>query len=182
MENAPLTSLSVAIIGTREPDKWQEMLATNVAYELSRHGIRVTTGGADGIDYRAMHGCIKEMLDVYLPWWSYNKDRIPLGVRTICYEPRQDVAWTQSVTKYHPAPSRLSCGAFALHARNFGILSGRNAVLALPGPGESGGTGQGIRIARDLGIPLIVRCRGQMDHDETTEVMATLRGYLNQAA
>ena len=40
-------------------------------------------------------------------------------------------------------------------ARNYGVVEGCALVVALPLVKDNGGTGQGIRIARALNIPLI---------------------------
>lgn len=79
-------------------------------------------------------------------------ERVSLEV----YDPRPHRAWTGSVRTYHPAPERLTRGMFALHARNFGIVANAVAVIAAAkDSAQGGGTGQGIRIARGLGIPVI---------------------------
>jgi len=153
-----------AIIGTREPDEAQREVAYRLAWAITTLGRRfVRTGAAYGIDQRAMEGSRPDRLKVYLPWSAYNRDIVPAGSATIVYTPAIHYDWTDSVARYHPAASRLSRGAFALHARNFGIVSGTKAVIALPGPGGSGGTGQGMRIARALGINVIQHNKGTIE-------------------
>jgi hypothetical protein len=68
-----------------------------------------------------------------------------------------------SVAELHPSFAMLTPGVRKLHARNFLILQGNDfAVCWTAGGIETGGTGQGIRIAErmhtqmwNLGDPLI---------------------------
>jgi hypothetical protein len=171
MENV----LSLAIIGTREPDDFQYDTAEDLArYVSTEFGMRVRTGAANGIDHQAMKGTMAGKLDCCLPWFSYNRSIIPAHANCIVYDPWHDRAWSESVDKHHPNPDKLTRGARALHARNYGIIAPAYAALAFPGRGESGGTGQGIRIARDLGIPIYVRSRGEMQGRETDVILTWL--------
>lgn len=156
---------SYAIIGTREPDPAQEEAAFRLAWAITVLGQKIVrTGAAYGIDQKAMEGASSNRLEVYLPWSAYNRNIVPPGCRVVVYTPSIHQGWADSVARYHPCPGRLSRGAFALHARNFGIVAGTKAVIALPGPDGAGGTGQGIRIARDVGIPVIQANKGSI-HD-----------------
>lgn len=149
-----------AIIGTRQPDHNQAECAKHLAFAiavLGRHTVR--TGAAYGIDQRAMEGTHGTNLEVFLPWSTYNRDIVPCRARVIVYDPERHKAWGDSVRTYHPAWRHLSHSAFALHARNYGIICGESesrvaAVVAFPGKSR-GGTEQGIRIARAYGIPIV---------------------------
>lgn len=152
----------VAIIGTRTPDEYQAAAAEEAAQEISRMGFIVTTGAAFGIDTKAMLGTAPGSLEIYLPWATYNSHLIPKHASIIVYNPAEHVSWTTSVGRFHPAPKKLSRGAFALHARNYGIVSPTKLVLAMPDAQGEGGTAQGIRIARGLGIPVIEVRKGSM--------------------
>ena len=64
--------------------------------------------------------------------------------------------------RLHPAWHRCSSGTRRLHARNAAILLGVNldrpvhAVVAFtPGGAVTGGTGMGLRIAAERGIPVM---------------------------
>lgn len=150
-----------AIIGTREPDEEQSVVATQLAFAIAViGGQKVRTGAANGIDHQAMLGTGGKNLQVFLPWRSYNSNLIPPMADIVVYDPVIHGEWTRSVSLYHPAAKRLSRGAFALHARNFGIIYGARGVIALPGPGGEGGTGQGIRIAKALGIKVLQANKG----------------------
>lgn len=152
-----------AIIGTRDPDVAQAQVAYRLAWAIVHLGQHfVHTGAAYGIDQRAMEGTSGKNLKVFLPWSTYNTNIIPdLSVRVV-YDPSIHRHWTSSVNRYHPAANRLSRGAFALHARNYGIVEGVSAVVALPREDGEGGTGQGIRIAKSLNIPVIQINRGSI--------------------
>lgn len=152
-----------AIIGTRKPDENQAEAAKNLAFAIAiigNHTIR--TGAAYGIDQKAMEGTQGRNLEVYLPWSSYNRELVPIRSKLIIYSRSEHVEWTESVRKYHPAAHKLSNGAFALHARNFGIVSGCDWVIAFPDETGGGGTGQGIRIAEGLKIPVIQVNKGSI--------------------
>jgi DNA recombination-mediator protein A len=149
-----MNDVSVAIIGTRNPTPWQRDCAYHLAQQLSQKGIRIRTGAAYGVDEAAMYGSLINMLDVYLPWASYNAGIIPVGCNITVYNKWEHTTWTESVAKYHPAPERLG-GATNLHARNYGIIADPipvHMVIAFPTTRDSGGTGQGIRIANGLGL------------------------------
>lgn len=152
-----------AIIGTRTPDDIQIHIANNLACVLSMvKRCKIKTGAADGIDYCAMSSTAPGMLEVYLPWKSYHSDRIPKHAKVIVYDKRLHPDWTASVSKYHPAVEHLTAGMFALHARNYGIVAGCAGVLAFPNEYGSGGTAQGIRIAKDLRIPVVQGNKGSI--------------------
>ena len=152
---------SIAIIGTREPDANQAGLASGLAEVLSVvHNWRISTGGAFGVDLAAMQGTAPGYLTVVLPWESYNLGIIPAHANRLVFNPRIHSKWADSVNQFHPAPDRLTRGARALHARNYGIVDGANIVVAMPDESGGGGTGQGIRVAKSLGIPVIQINRG----------------------
>lgn len=152
---------SYAIIGTRDPDENQREAARTLAFLIAcLRRKKVRTGAAYGIDEAAMVGTQGTNLDVYLPWATYNRDIVPPGSRVVVYSPAEHAEWTASVAQYHPAAGRLSRGAFALHARNYGIVAGAKTVIAFPDPKGGGGTAQGIRIARGLKIPVIQADKG----------------------
>lgn len=148
---------SVAIIGTRDPDHDQLKAAELISFKLSRHfDCTIHTGGAIGIDFAAMVACKKGMLRVYAPWEGFHMDLIPRHATVEVYNPSVHATWTRSVAM-HPAPQKLPDYARKLHARNYGIVHGRDLVVAFPQRNGGGGTAQGIRLAEAMGIPLIVR-------------------------
>lgn len=97
----------------------------------------------------------KSRLVVYLPWMAYNSALVPTEARRIIYTPLLHEEWRRSVELYHPRVGSLTRGSYALHARNYGIIEGSVLVLAFPDPTGDGGTGQGVRVAKALGVPLV---------------------------
>lgn len=150
--------MRVAIIGTRRPKKETRYLITRISSVILSLGGGVDTGAADGTDEAAMEGYDQNKsgkLTVYIPWKSYNSNKIPDGASIVVYNKNIHSLWTESVAKLHPKPKALSRGAVALHARNYGIIADPpvNIVIALPKSlSDLGGTGQGMRIAANLGI------------------------------
>jgi predicted Rossmann-fold nucleotide-binding protein len=157
-----LMDSAVAIIGTREPDAMQNRFAWFLARRLSDAGCNIHTGGAYGIDEAAMRGSLLYRLRVFLPWGTYNKNIIPPGAKTVIARKHLHPKWFASVLLYHPAPDRLSESVKSLHARNYGIIESTQLVIAFPGPGGAGGTGQGIRIAQALRIPVLHYNKGDV--------------------
>lgn len=154
----------IAIIGTREPDVNQSIVAKNLAFSLTYlKGFVVKTGAAVGIDFIAMKASLVSQLEVYLPWGKYNMGAIPYGTKRVVYNPMVHRAWTESVTKFHPNPKALTNGAVCLHARNYGIVENCELVIAFPNAVGGGGTAQGIRIAKHLGIPVIQGNKGSVN-------------------
>lgn len=155
---------SVAIIGSRRINEQQFNYLVKVAEAFARRGWIVKTGCADGADYASMIGCRNvdpTLLTLYLPWKSYNSQYQTVNEHKLVYDERDQtfIHWKDSISKYHPAPERLSRGAKSLMARNYGIVSGADLVVAFPMSAiDTGGTGQGMRIADDLNIPLYVVC------------------------
>jgi predicted Rossmann-fold nucleotide-binding protein len=145
---------TVSIIGTRDPGAGQFAYAEGLARGLSRdHGVKIRTGGAYGIDQAAMTGAKKSLLEIFLPWPSYNREIIPPDAGLIVTEIKPE--WLASVDKYHPNPAALSRGARALHARNYPLAAEVDLVIAFPNEKGAGGTSQGMRIARDKGVPVL---------------------------
>ncbi len=150
--------MRVAIIGTRQPSAETAALCCKVARAFCDLACELVTGNADGIDSIARdvwNKCYPERVALVLPWPSYNRHLVHPKNLVVVYQGQQ--AWADSVCQYHPASDCLRPGAFKLHARNYGTMEMADAVIAFPKDGkESGGTGQGIRVARALRKPLFV--------------------------
>lgn len=156
-----------AFIGTRNlalvPSEGLRLFRLAVA-ESVKHGYTTITGAADGADEDAAEETLRLGGEVFLvlPRWNYKWEwraamceQYPGKLGGCYYHGRhgQEV-WTESVDLYHPNPGALNDAGRAMHARNYGIVAPAVAVVAIPEPPESGGTGQGIRIARALGKKL----------------------------
>jgi len=157
----------IAFIGTRGflglPDRVRTMFTLLGREVAERHGV-VVTGAAVGADQTAAETALAAggLVHLVLPWASYEErwirriqSQFPRRVTVEVYDVARHPAWTDSVRTYHPAFHALSRGAIALHARNYGIVAGAAAVVAAAHDARGGGgTGQGIRMARGLGIPV----------------------------
>jgi hypothetical protein len=155
-----------AFIGTRRLDAVHHLNLERYMDEAKKaveEGYTVISGGAKGADARAMTTAILTggLVIGVLPWASYEHDYIhglrlgfPAQFAMWVYDPDKHPEWRDSVAKYHPAPHALRQSGHRLHARNYGIISVAEKVTALS-VDETGGTGQGIRIARALGKPLL---------------------------
>lgn len=151
-------------IGSREtpPDIYQRMI--EIAEHLAKRGFTLRSGGAPGADTAFEIGCdnANGKKEIFLPWKYFNKNNsslyeIPKGAYTIAQ-------------KFHPAWFKLKPAAHKLMARNTQQICGKNLdsptefVICWTSDGctnsstrtyKTGGTGQAISIASNLGIPVI---------------------------
>lgn len=170
-----------AIVGSREPDEAQSLIAQQIAFAISvLAGKIVRTGAASGIDDIAMNSTSMGKLELFLPWTSFRKEAIPQGAKVVVYTPTIHKDWADSVHLYHPAPKRLTPAAFCLHARNYGIVERVKAIIALPNELGQGGTGQAIRIGHALRIKVIQINRGTVsDAPRTIAKILQELGFVN---
>ncbi len=160
MEEQTMTKVKrVAIIGSRDINEATFKKVSEVAALFVKNGWEVSTGCADGADHAAMVGTRQvdpTKLHVFLPWASYNSEYHEDTDNTIVYNPKKHKTWTESVNTHHPNPSALKRGGFALHARNYGIVEDADLVVAFTiKKNKTSGTDQGVRVAKDNGIPAI---------------------------
>lgn len=139
-------------IGSRETPQDVLDRMTEIAIFLRDKGFVLRSGGAAGADsaFEAGSGHSKE---IFLPWEGYNH-------KTGTVPPDTPEA-KRLVTEFHPASERLSSGAMRLMMRNGNILLGADLdepvdfVVCWTKDGRaSGGTGQAMRIAKNVGIPI----------------------------
>lgn len=150
----------VAIIGSREPTARQIIAVREFIATLNPDTQAVISGCAYGIDAIALEEGQKHGIETIgiLPWPKYNLEIQQFCTIVKCIDEFKEQHRKEaydSVGLFHPAVSRLSQGAMKLHARNYGIIRWAGRVVACPSskPG-GGGTGQGIRLAEHLKIPL----------------------------
>lgn len=150
--------MRVAIIGTRQPSTNITGLCRKISTAFRNVGWELVTGNAQGIDSIARdtwNETCPERVTLVLPWPDYHRNKIQPANKVVVFNGQPD--WLLSVKLYHPAYARLSEAEIKLHARNYGIILRADVVVAFPSDGkESGGTGQGIRVARGLDKPLFV--------------------------
>ena len=151
-------------IGSRTTPKHICALIENIAENLAWDGWLLRSGGAKGADSAFEKGCDKAngKKEIFLPWKNFNSNISNL------YEP-PPLAFHIAM-KYHPYPNILETTPYVykLMARNSQQILGQYCtnrevefVLCWTQDGatkettsRTGGTGQAIRIAIDLGIPV----------------------------
>lgn len=165
-------------IGARDTPPEVLRLMTQLAGRMEGEGWRLRSGGARGAD-AAFEAGVQDPSKraIYLPGASFNQRSAGTGGYV---DSTRLPGWEQAletVAQYHPAPERLSPFARNLMARNAMQVMGPNmdrpadlVVAYTPGGEVVGGTGQALRMAGDIGIP--VRNLGN------PETMASVRRYL----
>jgi hypothetical protein len=117
------------------------------------------SGHADGADLAFELGCDQNQgnKEIFIPWNGFNGARVRNG---FIVPPWTDKA-LEIASKAHPTWDRCSIAAKKLHTRNVYQLLGINlndpvdmVICWTPNALGSGGTGQAIRIAKSLGIPV----------------------------
>lgn len=149
-------------IGSRETPGRIQVFMAGLASILAERGWVLRSGGAPGADMAFEHGsdAIPGPKEIFLPWPLFNADQRetvrPDGVVVGVTDEAIDIA-----KRYHPAFERLPQGTQKLLARNSYQILGLDlntpthlVVCWTPGGQGKGGTGQALRIARDLDIPV----------------------------
>lgn len=151
-------------IGSRETPDLVRQRIMKIAGQFADMGFTLRSGGVGGADSAFELGCIqhKGPMEIFLPWKNFNGNTSP-------YYEVPDSAY-RVAEKYHPAWINLSPAVKKLLARNTQQICGRNLdspsdfVVCWTPDGctsgstrtyKTGGTGQAIAIASDLGIPVI---------------------------
>lgn len=138
-------------IGSREtPIELKEKIKTIVEF-LGEKGYTLRSGGANGADSFFEEYSNKK--EIFLPWKDFN------GNKSLYYEPTKEA---YDVAKlFHPNWNKLSFGGKKLMARNCHQVLGYDLktpvkfIICWTRDGKaSGGTGQALRIAEKLGIPV----------------------------
>ena len=154
-----MTQLVYAGIGSRATPSAILEAMTTMATWLAHRGWHLHSGGAAGADSAFAAGAPAERRTVFLPWPGYRGCQ---GSDCRTLSPERMRICLAIAAALHPAWHRCSPAAQKLHARNVTILLGEDAdtpvhaVVAWTSRGlVSGGTGMGIRIAHDRGIPVL---------------------------
>lgn len=171
--------LVYAGVGSRRtpPDVLEDMEILGA--EIGLLGGTLRSGAADGADSAFEKGAVSVggNRQIMIPWAGYN-DRVADEYTFVLPRKMQHVAETFAA-RHHPAWERCSRGARALHARNAPILLGLD--LGKPEPVDvvicwtvnarvTGGTGNVIRMADQLRIPVLNMC----DPKTRENLMATI--------
>lgn len=149
-------------IGARATPSEVLRLMTQLAGRMESDGWRLRSGGARGAD-AAFEAGVQDpsRRAIYLPGASFNQRQAgSSGYIDSTRLPGWEQA-LETVARYHPAPERLSPFARDLMARNAMQVMGPNmdrpadlVVAYTPGGEVVGGTGQALRMAGALGIPI----------------------------
>ncbi len=175
-----MRQLVYAGIGSRATPRAVLEQMTVMAAWLARRGWHLHTGGAAGADTAFAAGAPSGLRTLFLPWPGYRGNAGP-DCRTL--SPDRMERCLSIASALHPAWHRCSPAARKLHARNAAILGADTAaptdvVVAFTVAGAvKGGTGMGIRIAHDRGIPVlnlgVLRPRAVCERLEEIRIAAT---------
>lgn len=141
-------------IGSRETPLELIPIIENIAITLENSGYTLNTGGASGADTFFSNKVNKK--NIYLPWSGYNGNKEGIFLMGGKLEEALDIA-----AHFHPNWKACKLSVRLLHARNVPIILGQDLitpvkfVVCWTKDGKaSGGTGLGIRIAENYGIPV----------------------------
>lgn len=161
-------------IGSRETPPDVLALMRDVAFALASLGATLRSGGAPGADVAFEAGCDAGggRKEIFVPWASFSGNPAHIVVSS-----PEAAAIAQ---QHHPAWARLSRGGQALMARNscqvlgLDLRSPSHRILCWTRDGgPTGGTGQALRIAASVGIPVRNLFRDD-DRRVVTDWLATL--------
>lgn len=158
-------------IGSRLTPKDVQHKMTRIAQFLSSRNFILRSGGADGADSAFELGALSK--EVYLPWENFNQNE------SLLFPPKKEAYVLAE--KYHPKWRHLRDSVKALMARNMHQVLGwdlnspsKFTVCYTADGGDSGGTGQALRLCRDLGIP-VFNLYHASSLEELSEFVQTLR-------
>jgi hypothetical protein len=154
-------------------------MMSHVASFLARNGWTLRSGGADGGDKAFEFGCDREKgpKEIYLPWKGFNNNPSELHPRNFPFT-ESEIEFTQ---QHHPAWHNCGQAVRKLHQRNVRELIGMEAIhgpTVIPsqmvicwtaGGAVKGGTGQTLRLAEAIGIPIINF--GKAQNNQELEIM-----------
>lgn len=149
-------------IGSRSTPPEILSIMTRLATKLEQDNYILRSGGASGADSAFQAGVKNPTnMEIYLPSSSFNG--LSAGSPGIINYQSLHHAVTAEITvnTYHPAPDRLSSFARHLMARNamqvmgYDMNTPAKMIVAYTTDGAiTGGTGQALRMAQEMGIPI----------------------------
>ena len=144
-------------IGSRKTPSETDQEIERIVDLCSLAGYTLRSGGADGAD--KMFESHSEVKEIYLPWRGFNDNQSDLWLENMDLEIVKEAS--EIANRYHPSWGRLSPAAKKLMTRNVFQVLGKNLkspvdfIVCWTEDGKiSGGTGQAMRIAKSLGIPI----------------------------
>ena len=154
----------IAGIGSREtpPNILEEM--KKIGQHCQKIKVVIRSGHADGADWAFEQGA-QDFCIAYIPWKDFNTH---LQSKARLWVPTFSDELMKTVSRFHPAPEKLTYGVQRIMARNACQILGRDlkepsecVVCWTPDGKDSGGTGQALRIAEHHKIPIL-----NMYHEE----------------
>jgi hypothetical protein len=155
-----MKQLIYAGIGSRATPQPVLDIMRQIGIDMAKSGWLLRSGHADGADSAFELGCIMAQgkKEIFLPWDRFNKapaNHPDYRVPTITAELHDFSA------SYHPNWGACSNAAKLLHMRNACQILGEEGTSPVdlvicwtPNGSGSGGTGQALRIAEGMGIPV----------------------------
>lgn len=161
----------IACIGSRDIPPKTEGLMEQIGEYIASRGWYIASGNALGSDAAYARGANRvdpSKVILYLPWRTYNEELIVRGNR-YTFDIRPE--WEDTAKEFHPAWNKLTQGVRKLMARNAGIISRADKVIAYLNHSKSsgGGTGHGWRISGSKGIPRLDLATKEYNLDEIIE-------------
>lgn len=170
---------SIAVVGTRRPTAIQQERCRAVVAAALAEGWEIVTGGAPGIDAAAITAATgagqARRVILVLPWANFGnwRDR---QLRRVIFDREVHGDWLATAKRLHPAPGRVSPGAWSLLARDVGIVAMAEMVAAFPqGSARSGGTGFSCRVAESFGKPVYADLGWASDEGVQRQVLEAIR-------
>lgn len=153
-------------IGSREAPENILQLMMDIGFAMAQKDWILRSGGAGGADIAFEIGArrAKGSMEIYVPWKGFNyEDRArligPAHLDVVVNDPLPQARTIAS--HVHPNWGACSEGARKLHTRNVSQVMGMDlsthskAVICwTPNAAGGGGTGQAIRLAKHIGIPV----------------------------
>lgn len=152
--------LVYAGVGSRNTPAAVCDLMRGIAATLSERGWMLRSGHADGADQAFEDGCTGTK-EIYIPWQGFNKGRHGHNDTYAVHCLKNHLQALDIAQQTHPNWKACSDAVQMLHTRNVYQILGMNLdtpvsmVICWTKDGHaSGGTGQAIRLATHLAIPV----------------------------
>lgn len=154
--------ISYAGIGSRDIKPDEVIRIRTIAKQMARRNFILYAGNADGADIAFQAGSNSQCI-LMLPWKRFNHNNYSTEACIEAFDLGSSAAGLASIDQFHPNPSALSDGARRIMARNYHQVHGYNQwpivsfVICCSNEVNGkviGGTGQAVRIAQSLRIPI----------------------------
>lgn len=146
-------------IGSRETPEEIEPLIEEIVGILNRYEYILRSGGANGADSIFEKYSLPEQREIYLPHKEFNGNKSDLYLDNI--DPKFIEGSKEIAKKFHPSWKSLSNAGKNFMIRNTFQVLGKTldspvsfVICWTPGGKICGGTGQAMRIAKSLNIPI----------------------------